>query len=179
MGLSSHILLMGLRGAGKTTLARRVAGACGAAAVDLDELVAAAAGELTVGGAFRALGEPRFREVEAASLAEQLREAPRVIALGGGTPTAPGAASLIRLAVAAGARAVYLRASPATLKARLEQTDLSARPSLTGLGVLEEIETVFARRDGAYRTLASVIIECDGLSEADCEKRILSAVSPR
>ncbi len=175
MGLSSHILLMGLRGSGKTTMARRLSATTGAPAIDLDDLVAAAAGEPTVGGAYRALGEARFREVEGALLAERLREPPHVLALGGGTPTAPGAADLIGRAASRGAMAVYLRAAPGTLRARLERTDLTARPSLTGLGVLEEIEAVFAQRDGPYRALASHTIECDTLTEAEVEARILSA----
>lgn len=167
---------MGLRGSGKTTMARRLALSAGATAIDLDDLVADAASEPAVGGAYRALGEARFREVEAALLAERLREPPHVLALGGGTPTAPGAADLIRRAVARGALAVYLRATPHTLRARLEGTDLATRPSLTGLGVLEEIEAIFARRDEPYRALASLTIECNALTEAQVERQILSAL---
>jgi shikimate kinase len=70
---------------------------------------------------------------------------------------------------------LYLRASPETLRARLAATDLSARPSLTGADVLDEIATLFARRDPLYRALASAVLEIDGLHESECLARLVHA----
>jgi shikimate kinase len=56
---------------------------------------------------------------------------------------------------------VYLRGTPATLRARLEAQGAGDRPSLTGRGTLAEIESVFAARDGLYRGLASRVMDID------------------
>jgi len=126
---------------------------------DLDDLTPTLLGHSTAREAFEAAGEPAFRAAEARALASLLASASGIVALGGGTPTAPGAAELIRQARVQGvARTAYLRLSPAELRARLEaggEAAQSSRPSLTGRGVLEEIEEVFKARDGLSRTLAT------------------------
>ncbi len=177
MPLRSHIVLMGLRGSGKSTLARALAHALAVPAIDLDDAVAHAAGAAGPGAAFRALGQARFRDLESALLTEHLARPPFVLALGGGTPTAPGAATALERAARAGALVVYLRATPATLRSRLAGTDLAARPSLTGAGVVEEIEAVFAARDPVYRGLAGLVLESDGLAPPACVEQIIRAAT--
>lgn len=59
---------------------------------------------------------------------------------------------------------MYLKASPTTLRARLESSDNSDRPSLTGGDVLDEIETVYAQRDPLYMDLAESVIHVDQVS---------------
>lgn len=158
------VILIGLRGAGKSTAGAALARRAGLPFIDLDDRTAAALGHPTAAAAFEA-GEPAFRAAEAASLRAVLAGPSAVLALGGGTPTAPGAADLIRAARASGhARTLYLRASPATLRARLAATDLAARPSLTGTHALDEIGTIFTARDARYSELADTIIETDRLT---------------
>lgn len=170
--LPRPLLLIGLRGSGKSTLGRLVAerlvaDGLVAAFSDLDDAVLARLGHATVAEAWKTLGEPAFRAAETACLRERLPESlddrtpPTVVALGGGTPTAPGAAELLGEARERGlVTIVYLRAQPETLRARLGAADAN-RPSLTGAGTLDEIDAVFAARDGLYQELATEIIEID------------------
>ena len=164
----SSLILMGLRGSGKSTLGRLVAQHAGLTFVDLDDVTTSLLGPGTLPEVWATHGEPAFREAEVRALRERVLAAglPRqVVALGGGTPTAPGAAELLRDAAWRGAiELVYLRGSPEELRSRLAQTDTSSRPTLTGGGTLDEIGRIFAARDGGYRALASRVIEIDGRS---------------
>lgn len=162
-----RLILIGLRGSGKSTLARELAARLSGAWVDLDDVTPRELACATVADAWSTRGEPAFRAAEVAALAKVLAGDALVIALGGGTPTAPGAAELLRAEQHAGrARVVYLRASPTTLRVRLRDAMGANRPSLTGGDPLAEIEDVFARRDGPYRRIADRVIEVDGMSEA-------------
>lgn len=157
------IVLIGLRGSGKSTLGKALARQQGLDFLDLDDLTAGALGHSSAGEAFNAAGERAFRAAEARALAEVLaRPFLGVLALGGGTPTAPGAADLL----VPPARVVYLRSSPGTLRRRLAATDVAARPSLTGAPMLDEIDAVFAVRDPLYQRLADLVIQTDAMDEA-------------
>ncbi len=154
MTLEHHILLAGLRGSGKTTLGRLLAERLGSAHVDLDDRTARELGSESCARALTELGEPAFRAGEARALEHVLSEPACVVSLGGGSPTAPGAAELFE---SSGARVFYLRLAPRTLADRLEQTDLRDRPSLTGRGVIEEIRTLYDARDPLYLTLGQTL----------------------
>jgi shikimate kinase len=162
----TNILLMGLRASGKTTLGQMLATRLKRPFVDLDDVTAARLGCVDVPEAWARHGPAAFRAAEVESLREVLENEGQVIALGGGTPTAPGGEDVLRAAVKSRSiRLVYLRATPETLRARLALTDISTRPSLTGEGLIEEVQRVFDARDPVYRAIASEVIEVDGLSE--------------
>lgn len=162
---ATSIVLMGLRGSGKSTLGRDLAGRLGRPFVDLDDRSPALLGSPTAAEAINTHGLAAFREAERDALEDVLSEAriePVVLALGGGTPTAEGAGALLQLASGSGLISlVYLHAPPAELRRRLSSTDTASRPSLTGAGMLDEIETVYLQRDELYRELATVIIETE------------------
>ena len=154
------VALMGLRASGKTTLGRALAERLGRRFIDLDDRTLALLGDDTIADAFRRAGEPAFREAEAEALQSALAETPSVLALGGGTPTAPGAESMLRDAQSRGDLLLcYLACRPETLRARLRSAGGADRPSLTGDDPLDEIERVHASRDGLYRDLADVVLE--------------------
>lgn len=179
---------MGLRGAGKSTIARALGRDAGVAVIDLDDRTMALLGHATVADAFRRAGEPAFREAEVRALRAVIDECGErndglearptgrscVVALGGGTPTAPGARELLgSWAQRGGAVIVYMHADPASLRARLREGDAS-RPSLTGAGVLEEIEAVYAARDPIYRACAHAVVDATAPADAvaDSLKRV-------
>lgn len=168
---------MGLRGSGKSTLGPRLAAVLRAPLVDLDDRVRDALGVPTISEAFRTLGEPAFREAEVRCLRHVLRETPCVLALGGGTPTAPGAADLLADAIRGGAKLIYLRAGPELLRSRLSGQGNLGRPSLTGHGVVDEVGEVFAARDPLYQRLATGVVEVGGLSEAEAADAVLAMVT--
>lgn len=177
------IILMGARGAGKTTVARLLSGALSASCVDLDDETRRITGCATVAEALRSRGEEAFRADECDALrqvlgAAQTTKRALVLALGGGTPMHPPSLALIQGARRQGrAVAVYLHAPADALRARLAATDLSSRPSLTGAGVLEEIEHVLAARDPVYRAVADLIVETAGRAPADSASEIAAWIA--
>src|SRR5438309_8607270 len=113
--MSPRALLVGLPGTGKSTTGRRLAKILDLPFADSDDLVEAAQGR-TVREIFADAGEPAFRAVEAAAVAEALVGFEGVVALGGGALTTPAT----RAAVAdSGVPVVLLRASLETLGSRV------------------------------------------------------------
>ena len=88
------LILVGPPGSGKSTVGRAVAARLGVAFRDLDDDVRDAHG-LEAGDLVVELGRERFQEVEVELLRTVLDTYDGVLALGGGTPTAPGAAELL------------------------------------------------------------------------------------
>ena len=100
-----------------------------------------------------------------------------VIALGGGTPTAPGARELIDRARAEGRiRVVLLEASPAVLGARLAVAP-GDRPLLLGADFAEEAALLAERRLPTYRAIADAAVATDGDTEAALERLVTFAKS--
>lgn len=147
---------MGLRASGKTTLGRAAAAALGAGFVDLDDRTRALLGAASVREAFTTVGEARFRDAEAKALAAALREPAQVIALGGGTPTAPGAADALRAARGTGRAFVVFLDPPLGVLAERLSSENGDRPSLTGLGVVQEIRLVAEARRPIYAALTDL-----------------------
>lgn len=158
-----HLVLMGLRGSGKSMLGARLAARHRLRFVDLDQRTPGILGVRSVAEAWNRYGEAAFREAEVAALREVIDEDPEILALGGGTPMAPGGADLVRsLKEPAGAsrpRVVYLRADAATLARRLRESGVADRPSLTGTDPINEIAQVLAMRDPVYLALADAVVE--------------------
>jgi len=163
-----HVLLIGLRASGKSTLAPLLADRLGSTPIDLDERVLRALDQPDVETAWRLLGERAFRTAERDILTGLLGETtPNIIAAGGGAPTAPGAEAAIRQAQRRGVvMVIYLRCSPATLRDRLRALGGAGvnRPSLTGADPIDEMERVFVERDPIYRSLADIVHEGDDVA---------------
>lgn len=159
-GRAGSVLLIGLRGSGKSTVGPVVARALGLPFADLDPLTATQLNCSNASDAFRSHGENAFRAAEIRALRELLNATPAIIGLGGGTPTAPGFLDLIGPAPRDSV-IVYLRAKASTLRERLAATDVTTRPSLTGKGTLTEIEDVLHARHGLYQSLCDLAIDVD------------------
>ena len=161
---------MGLRGSGKTTLGERLASLHRLRFVDLDRRTPALLGLRSPAEAWAAYGEAAFRENEVLALRQSIAEDPDILALGGGTPLAPGAGAIIRGLRSPSPvrpRLVYLRAPAEVLRERLAGSDMAARPSLTGGDPLEEIGAVLAARDPVYCALADEVLEVGDLTERE------------
>lgn len=111
--LRRSLVLVGLMGAGKTSVGRRLARALDAPFLDADEEIVAAAG-LSIPDIFALYGEPRFRELERRVVARLLEQPPMVLALGGGAFVD----AQTRARVKASAASIWLRADLDTLLAR-------------------------------------------------------------
>jgi len=173
-----NIILLGLRGCGKTTAGKLLAARLKRPFVDLDDVTPRELGAGTVAEAWTKHGEPAFRHAEVMALTRVLSRDGQVVALGGGTPTAPGAPSLLEHVAALGrAVIVYLRAPAEVLRERLLSANNANRPSLTGLGVLDEIEGVMAVRDPIYRELARHVVEAGRLSPEETVQAVARLVN--
>lgn len=174
-----RVILMGLRGAGKTGVGRAVAARLGVGFIDLDDETRRDLGCGSIAEAWERFGEAAFREAEAGALRRVLGGGGEmVLGLGGGTPMIPAAAELLRGCRGDGDLVVYLRAEPGELRERL-RGGMADRPSLTGGDPLEEIGAVFDRRDAVYRGLAGAVVDTRGMGVDDVVERVcrLSSVS--
>jgi len=161
------IILIGLRGSGKSTIGRLLAERLnnGCQFIDLDDLVLVSFKESTVREVWSQHGQDLWRETECRIAIEQLessdhQEPRRIIALGGGTPMIPAVRKrLLELKTDSSIRIIYLRGEPGILFDRLDD-ETDDRPALTDWPDLKrEITTVFELRDPTYLTLGDHIIE--------------------
>ncbi|HCT45845.1 MAG: shikimate kinase [Phycisphaerae bacterium] len=166
-----NLILIGLRASGKSTLGRLLAQELGRDFVDLDRVVAEQMDASGPGEIIEREGIDAFRFAETQALRSVLEHSGQIIALGGGTPTAPGAADLLR---EADARIIYLRATPETLRERLSESDNTDRPALVGTDALDEVQTLFEQRDPLYRQLAQSVVHVDGVREEAVLRALLA-----
>jgi shikimate kinase len=150
------VILLGLPGAGKTTVAREAAELLGAPWIDLDQAIALAQGA-TIPEIFAQHGEPHFRDLERQTLAELLAGEPLVIATGGGWAAQPGNLE----AVTGRALTLYMRVSAEVAAGRLGPA--ADRPLLSG-AVLPRLREMLAARDAHYR-LADLEIDAAAAPE--------------
>ena len=140
-----HVAIVGLMGAGKSTVGRMLARRLGLHFADTDEFVVAAA-RRPIPDIFAEVGEAGFRarEFEAARCA--FSGAPSVVSLGGGALThGPTRALVARSAVS-----VYLEVLPKTILARLKRSR-TLRPLVGETPTLERIEELLQSREPLYR----------------------------
>jgi shikimate kinase len=150
-----HLVLVGLMGAGKTTVGKRCAQLLGRSFVDTDAVVETATGK-TVAEIFFDDGEARFRELERDAVADVCASPePLVIGCGGGAVLDP----TTRRRLHAVGLVVWLRASPPVLGRRVGRD--RTRPLLGGSpeAVLERLATL---RAPAYEAAADVVVDTDG-----------------
>lgn len=169
--LHRSVVLVGLMGAGKTSVGKRLARALRAQFQDADEEIVAAAG-LSIPDIFALYGEPRFRELERRVVARMLEQAPLVLALGGGAFIDPDT----RRRVKAGAISVWLRADLDTLVARTMRKK-GSRPLLAQGDPRETLARLMEQRYPIYAEADHTIDTASEPHEAVVE-RILSFLSP-
>ena len=154
MRTTRHLVLVGLMGAGKTTVGAGCATRLDRPFVDTDDLVEVLAGR-TVAELF-AVGEGAFRAVERQAVADATASpTPLVIGCGGGAVLDADN----RAALRATGFVVWLRADPAVLADRVRD-DAVDRPLLAD-GPLPTLVRLADTRDAAYRAVADVDISTD------------------
>jgi shikimate kinase len=153
-----HVVLVGLPGAGKSTVGRRLAKELDRPFADVDEQVELEAGA-TIPALFRERGEAEFRRREAEVVADLVgRPHLLVIAAGGGVVTID--ANRARLA---GTYVIWLRASPEFLAGR---TDPSYRPLLAG-DARATLARLAAERAPLYEAVADLAVDVEGFHAVD------------
>jgi shikimate kinase len=176
------ILLVGMRGSGKSSVGAAVARTLGVDFVDLDAEVLAREGFESVRAMWDAKGQGAFRDAEVRALRALLDEpVGRVLALGGGTPTAPGATELIDDAKREGrAFVVYLRCDLATLESRLRASlaQDANRPSVTGADPVRELSELLRAREPVYRAISDVEVDGDQGTLEEVAARVAALLKP-
>ena len=171
-GRTNHILLVGMMGAGKTTIGNLLADTLGWEYRDSDADVEASTG-LSVPELFARDGEAAFRRAEADVLARACTGSkPSVISVAGGAVLNPDNRKLI---VSSGT-VVWLRARPATLAARVG--DGVGRPLLDDdpAAALDRLNAV---RVPLYAEVADMVIDVDDLAPGDIVRSVLDTVQHR
>jgi len=163
-----HLVLVGLMGAGKTTVGKQCAEELNRPFVDTDDVVEANTG-LSVAEIFERDGEARFRELERAAVADVCASpSPLVIAVGGGAVLDPGSRRTLRDA----GFVVWLQASPGELGTRVGDT--ATRPLLGGAsGAATTLARLAALRAPAYEDAADATVDTEGSSVDEVVQRVL------
>jgi shikimate kinase len=118
LALDRTVALVGLMGAGKTTIGRRLAQALALPFVDADEAIVTAAGR-SIEDIFAERGECEFRRGERQVIARLLEEPPHVLATGGGAFIDPRTRALMK----ARAISIWLKAPLDVLMKRVTKRD--------------------------------------------------------
>lgn len=163
-----HLILIGPRAAGKTTVGHLLAARLRRVFHDLDDCVLRRLGLASVRDVFSRHGESVWRAGEHAALASLLDAplAPAVIALGGGAPMTEGVATTLHDGRRSGRLIVaHLACSAETSAARLAMAP-GDRPSLTGQPIADELAGLAVRREPRYRALADLTIDAVGTPDA-------------
>ena len=142
--LACPIVLVGLMGAGKTAVGRRLAAALGVGFADADEAIVEAA-SMSIPDIFEVYGEQAFRDLERRVIARLVDEAPAVLALGGGAFIDPRT----REKLAGRTVTIWLKADLDTLVARTVRKRTS-RPLLREGDPRETLAELMARRYPVY-----------------------------
>lgn len=170
-----RITLIGYRGGGKSTVAACLADALGCRWQDADAVLESRVG-CTIGEFVGRHGEPAFRDVEAAVLAELLDVADGVLATGGGVVLRPENRTLLR---GRGRPVVWLRVSAAVARVRIAADPATAarRPALTGTDPLAEVDAAITSRAPLYRECADLVVDVDAASPVAVAAEILAALA--
>ena len=146
-----HIALVGMRGAGKTTVGQLFARRRTVPFYELDQIIENDIG-LSLAEIFDLEGEEYYRAVEEKTLEKVLKRRPGIIAAGGGLVMNPTAFFLLKL----NASTVWLQASPEALLTRVrsskDQSRLGAYPQAS-----KQLKAILDRRTPYYAQADLVI----------------------
>lgn len=162
------IVLVGIMGAGKTTIGRRLAVRIGLGFKDADAEIETAAG-MPVPDIFATYGESAFRDVERRVIARLLDEGPLVLATGGGAYMNEDT----RRRIGERGIAVWLRADHETLMRRVRRR--VNRPLLQTPDPDETMRRLIALRDPVY-ALADLALESQDGSHESVVSRLICLV---
>ena len=149
--MKRHIVLIGLPGAGKSTVGRMVAERLKTEYVDIDSILVRKEGK-PVTMIFAEKGEQAFREMERKEVEAALGNQPAVIVPGGGWAAQPGQL------VGAKSRGyfVYLKARAEVAAGRAEPS--GTRPVLMGGDPVDQMRTLFNERDSYYAKADATVL---------------------
>nr|WP_271200971.1 shikimate kinase [Methylopila turkensis] len=169
------IVLVGMMGAGKSSVGRRLAQALDLPFLDADTEIEAAAGGMTIPEIFAVHGEPHFREKEARVVARLLENGPQVLATGGGAWLSEDT----RRRVAEAGVSIWLKADVEVLLKRVRKR--SNRPLLASADPEATLRALVAARYPVYALADITVVSRDAPHEhviADVIAALKRALAP-
>ena len=163
--MQGNIYLVGLMGAGKTTVGRKLSGAMGLEFLDTDQLLETRTG-VAISHIFEVEGEIGFRDRESALLKELSGLSGHIVSTGGGIVLREEN----RITMATSGVVVYLRASLGLLWSRLR--GCQKRPLLQSTNPKEKISMLLDERDSIYTGVANVVVDVNSESAAKMARKI-------
>jgi shikimate kinase len=148
------LVLVGMMGAGKSSIGRKLAQRLGLPFVDADSEIERAAG-MSISDIFAEHGEPYFRAGEARVIARLLDAGPQVLATGGGAFMHPQSRDAIR----AKGISVWLKADHDVLMKRIKRRN--DRPLLKTDDPGETLRRLMAERDPVYAEADVTVLSRD------------------
>ncbi len=145
---SRPMAVVGMRGAGKSNLARRLASRLKLKCLDVDKVFEAKHGPIKEYVAKH--GWPDFRAHEERLIAESLQPGV-IVSLGGGATESKKTRDLLKRS----AIVLWIQATKAELIERLKS---GKRPAITGLPLEEEVHTLLVERAPHYKEVAHIMI---------------------
>ena len=164
-----NLYLVGLPGAGKSTLGRQLARRLNKTFVDADAELERKLG-VTIPTIFEIEGEASFRDREEAVLEELATLSGVVLATGGGVVIRPANRERLK----ANGTVIYLHAMPELLRERTRRS--RHRPLLNAADPIARLAELYAARDALYREVASMIIESNREEISQFSRRLEAAL---
>lgn len=165
MSRKDNIFLVGLMGAGKTTVGRLLAKQLGKTFIDADHEIEARTG-VKIPVIFEIEGEEGFRRREEAVIAELTQLNDIVLGTGGGAVLSPKNRELLH----SRGIVVYLRGTPEQLYERTRHD--RNRPLLQTADPLARLRELYAQRDPLYREIADLVVDTGRQSVAGFARQL-------
>lgn len=163
----TNLYIVGMMGAGKTTIGKKLANRLGYKFLDTDALIETTAGQ-PITDLFAREGEAAFRQLESSVLSQVSAYTNLVVSTGGGIVTQPMNWSYLRHGVV-----IWLDVPVPVLVSRLSGD--TSRPLLTGVDLTTKLETLLTERGELYDQ-ADVHIPYEGRSVGKTCDRIVTAL---
>jgi shikimate kinase len=171
MKLNRTVALVGMMGAGKTAIGKRLAARLNVRFADADHEISACAADMSIAEIFEKYGEPEFRRLERTVIGRLLTEPPLVLATGGGAYMDDGT----RAAMKASAFTVWLKAPAEVLLGRVRKSS-TVRPLLATANPRETLEKLLAAREPVYAQ-ADLAVESADESHTVLVDKIVDALT--